>query len=271
MTCSMAFEDAVEGIVEFLAAAGRRLEYRWVPPSRTAAPTLVFLHEALGCAALWRDFPEQLAAHTGAGALVYSRAGHGRSESGSGTRGADHFAEEALVVLPGVLAARGIAHPVLVGHSDGATIALVHAASEVSTARAVILEAPHVLIEEITLASVAAARKAFARGQLREKLARWHDGVDPLFRRWADTWLDPAFRHWSMESSLASVRCPTLVIQGDLDQYGSLAQVDAIRRGVGGRVESVILPGVGHVPHAERGDLVLDAMADFVSRVGGGV
>ncbi len=252
--------------MEFLAAAGPRLEYRWVPPSRTGAPALVFLHEALGCAALWRDFPERLAARTGAGALVYSRAGHGRSEPAPAMRRTEQFSHEALVVLPEVLAARGIESPVLIGHSDGATIALVHAAAFERT-RGLVLEAPHVFIEDITLAGVAGARAAYAGGRLRERLGRWHDNVDPMFNRWADTWLDPAFRSWSIESLLPAVRCPTLVVQGEADAYGTLAQVDAIRRGVGGRAEALIIPACGHSPHAEALETVLDAMTDFVGRL----
>ena len=257
--------------MEYLAAAGRRLEFRWIAPGHAGAPTLVFLHEALGSAGLWRDFPDQVAERTGAAALVYSRAGHGRSEPASGTRGAEHFAEEALVVLPEVLAERDIARPILVGHSDGATIALVHAASAVSTARALILEAPHVFIEDVTLAGVASAREAFGNGSLRQRLARWHDHVDPLFSRWADTWLDPAFRDWSMERMLAEVRCPALLIQGELDQYGTVAQLDAIRRRVTGPTESLVLPGAGHAPHAERPAEVLDAVAGFLARLTGSV
>jgi pimeloyl-ACP methyl ester carboxylesterase len=253
--------------VEYLRAAGRRLEYRWIAPCRAGAPTLVFLHEALGSAALWRDFPDRLAERTGAAALVYSRAGHGRSEPGPDLRGPDHFAHEGLVVLPDVLAACGVARPVLVGHSDGATIALAHAASAGSVARALILEAPHVFVEEVTVGGVAAARRAFTGGQLRERLARWHDQVDAMFSRWADTWLDPAFRHWTMEAMLPEVRCATLVIQGEPDAYGTIAQVEAISSRAGGPVETVVLPGGGHSPHAERPDDVLDAMARFVQQL----
>ena len=253
--------------MEYLTAAGRRLEYRWIQPRGPGLPALVFLHEALGSAGQWREFPDRLAARTGAAALIYSRAGHGRSAPSSGARGYQLFAEEALVALPEVLAARAISHPILVGHSDGATIALVHAASKASVARALILEAPHVFVEEATLAGVAQARDAFASGPLRAKLARWHDQVDPMFGRWADTWLDPTFRDWTMEEMLAKVRCPTLVIQGELDQYGTPAQVHAICREVSGPVESLIIPGVRHAPHAERGSQVLDAMAEFIDRV----
>jgi pimeloyl-ACP methyl ester carboxylesterase len=253
--------------VEYLAAAVHRLEFRWIEPRRAGAPTLVFLHEALGSAELWRDFPDHLADRSGAGTLVYSRAGHGRSGPPPDFRGPDHFAHEALVVLPQVLAARGIARPVLVGHSDGATIALASAASHALAAVALILEAPHVFVEDITVAGVAAARAAFTEGRLRERLARWHDHVDPMFFRWADTWLDPAFRGWTMEPALPNVRCPTLVIQGDPDPYGSVAQVEAIRRGANGRVETLVLPGGGHAPHAERPAEVLDTMVRFVGRL----
>ncbi len=228
---------------------------------------LVFLHEALGAAALWRDFPDRLAGRTGAAALVYSRAGHGRSDPGRELRGPDHFAHEALVVLRELLAARDIHSPVLIGHSDGATIALVEAANEGSVARGVILEAPHVFVETVTVAGVAAARKAFTDGRLRERLARWHEHVDPMFARWADTWLDPTFRHWSMIEMLPGVRCPALVIHGEPDPFGTIAQVEAISAGVSGPVETLVLPGGGHAPHAERPEDVLRAMARFVGRV----
>jgi pimeloyl-ACP methyl ester carboxylesterase len=253
--------------VDFLTAAGRRLEYRWIPSRASGGATLVFLHEALGSAALWRDFPDRLAERTGAAALIYSRAGHGRSEPAAGPAVPHHFSHEALVVLPEVLAARGIERPVLVGHSDGATIALVHAVAQPGVAQALILEAPHVFVEEITVTGVTAARAAFGGGGLREKLGRWHDHVDPVFHRWADAWLDPAFRGWTMEPSLDRVSCPTFVIQGEPDPYGTRAQVDAIAGRVTGPVETFILPGAGHTPHGGRPHEVLEAMAGFIERV----
>jgi pimeloyl-ACP methyl ester carboxylesterase len=252
--------------VEYLTAGGDRLEYRWIPPRHSRAPVLVLLHEALGAAGQWRDFPDRLAARTGAAAMVYSRAGHGRSTQGAGVRGPDHFAREARV-LRELVAARGIARPVLIGHSDGATIALTEGASEGSIAAGMILEAPHVFIEEITVAGVAAARTAFIEGKLRLRLARWHDHVDSMFYRWADTWLDPSFRQWSMTAMLPRIRCPLLVIQGEADPYGTVAQVAAISGGASGSVETLVLPRGGHAPHAERPEDVLDAMAGFVERL----
>jgi pimeloyl-ACP methyl ester carboxylesterase len=180
--------------------------------------------------------------------------------------GAAHLIDEATVVLPEVLAAAGVERPVLVGHSDGGTIALMYAAA-MGGASGLIVEADHVFVEDVTVAGVAGARAAFANGGLRDRLARWHDHVDSMFNRWADTWLDPGYRSWTIEPTLRAVSCPVLVIQGEPDPYGTLAQVDAIRRGVGGAVDTLILERGGHAPHASMPDEVLTAMARFVARL----
>jgi len=164
-----------------------------------------------------------------------------------------------------VLAARGIEAPVLVGHSDGATIALIHAADGRWPVRGLVLEAPHVLVEDVTIEGIERARAAYQTGTLREKLGPWHADVNATFRGWADAWLMPGFREWSIERLLARVRCPALVIQGEDDQYGTLAQVAAIQRGMGGPVEALVLAGCGHAPHADRPEEVLDAMARFIA------
>lgn len=248
-----------------LVADGRRIEYRWIEPRRADALPLVFLHEGLGSAALWRDFPDRLAERTGAGALVYSRYGFGGSEPLQEPRRSDYLHHEASITLPAVLETLGIERPVLIGHSDGATIALIHAAESPRPVRAIVLEAPHVFVEDVTIAGIERARAAYAEGQLREKLAPWHTDVDATFGGWTDVWLQPEFREWSIVRLIMRVACPTLVIQGENDPYGTAAQLETIARAVSGPVETMLLPGCGHAPHAEQPDVVLDAMTEFVN------
>lgn len=248
----------------FLTAAGRRLEYRWIPAARPGAPPLVFLHEGLGSIGQWRDFPDRLAAATGAGALIYSRYGFGRSEPLQEPRTAEYLHREALDALPEVLVDRGIERPVLVGHSDGATIALLHAADGRWPVRGLVLEAPHVFVEDVTINGIERARAEYEAGHLRDRLQSWHEDVDATFRGWADTWLQPGFRAWNIQRALPGIRCPTLVIQGEDDRYGTGTQVEAIRRGTSGPVEVLMLPACGHTPHAEQPDVVLAAMARFI-------
>ncbi|HUR96413.1 MAG TPA: alpha/beta hydrolase [Gemmatimonadales bacterium] len=253
-----------------LVADGRRLEYRWIAPQAAGAPPLVLLHEGLGSADLWGDFPDRLAERTGWGTLIYSRYGFGGSDRLAEPRDAGYLDREALVALPALLAELGLASPVLVGHSDGATIALIHAADGRWNVRGLVLEAPHVFVEQVTLRGVVRARAAFTDGTLRERLRPWHADVDATFRGWADVWLQPEFRDWNIEGRLTGVRCPTLLIQGENDQYGTRKQLTAIERGISGPVTTVVLPDCGHAPHAERGDEVLDRMARFLSESIGG-
>lgn len=250
---------------QYLAADGRQLEYRWIPPHHRGKPPLVLLHEGLGSAELWRDFPDRLAHRTGSGALVYSRYGYGRSDVLGAPRDIHYLEHEALTSLTAVLAALRIGSPVLIGHSDGATIALIHAADGRWPVRGLVLEAPHVFVEDVTIQGIAGARVAYESGTLRDKLQPWHTDVDATFNGWADVWLQPGFREWSIERHLSGIRCPTLVIQGEDDLYGTLAQVEAIQRGISGPVETLALQGCGHAPHAERPEEVLDAMARFVA------
>jgi pimeloyl-ACP methyl ester carboxylesterase len=168
--------------------------------------------------------------------------------------------DEALL-LPEVLRAAGIADPVLFGHSDGASIAIIH--SKASRVRGLVLEAPHVFAEELSLRSIAKARDAYERGDLRARLARWHEHVDEAFWGWNGPWLHPGFRGWNLTGCLPSIRAPALLIQGDADEYGTLAQIDAIARGLRGRSETLVLRGVGHAPHKDRETDVLDAVARF--------
>ena len=227
-------------------------------------PALVFLHEGLGSVALWRDFPDRLAAETGRRALLYSRAGHGFSDVPPAPRTPRFMHDEALDVLPAVLREAGIADPVLVGHSDGASIALIHAAEH--PVRALVLLAPHVFVEDLSVASIAAAREAFATTGLRDRMARHHRDAEATFRLWNDIWLAPEFRDWNIEDVLAGVTAPVLLIQGEHDQYGTLAQVEAVRDGVAGPAELVVLDA-RHAPHLEAPEPTLAAAADFARRV----
>ena len=170
-------------------------------------------------------------------------------------------------MLPEVLAARGLESPVLVGHSDGATIALIHAADGRWKVRGLVLEAPHVFVEDVTIEGIVRARAAFTGGTLRERLRLWHTDIDATFAGWADTWLQPGFRDWTIERRLPAIRCPALVIQGQDDRYGTLAQVTAIERGSGGPVTTLVLPECGHAPHAERPEEVLERIARFIVTV----
>ena len=248
----------------FVTAGGRRLEYRWIGPPGGEVPTLVFLHEGLGSASLWRDFPDRLAAATGLGALVYSRAGYGRSDPAGLPRPVRFMHDEAAVLVE-VLEGTGVRDPVLVGHSDGASIAIIYAGSDAGPRpRGLVLEAPHVFTEPHGLASIAAIREQYRTTGLRERLARHHAHVDVAFHGWNDVWLDPEFRAWNIETCLPRISAPILVVQGEDDEYGTWAQVEAIRAGSGGPVEVLAVPACGHSPHREHPDVVLAAMARFV-------
>jgi len=252
----------------FLTAADRQLEFRWIEPTAPDRPTLVFLHEGLGSIAQWKTFPDTVAAATGCGALLYSRHGFGQSDPLAEPRDVDYLAHEALVVLPAVLAARGIVEPILIGHSDGATIALLYASDARWNTRAIVIEAPHVFVEDVGLTGIERALEAYRDGDLRRKLDKYHRDVDAMFNGWADTWLRPEFRAWNMESRLPGVRCPVLLIQGLGDPYGSIAQVEAIERQVGGPVQVMLLPECAHAPHVECDREVREAMVRFIIRHG---
>jgi len=251
--------------MQFVTVGAQRLEYALIPARDAAAPTLILLHEGLGSLALWRDFPAQLAQATGASVLVYSRLGYGKSTPLTQKRRVDYMHVEALEVLPALRDALAIAEPVLVGHSDGASIALLHAGAGRWKVRGLVLEAPHVFVEDVTITSIEAAREAYATSELRSRLARYHDDVDGAFRGWNDIWLDPDFRSWNIESCLAGVTCPTLVIQGADDEYGTPAQLDAITATIGGPVETLLLPDCKHSPHRDQPDVTLAAMTRFIA------
>ncbi len=246
---------------------GRRLAARWLGPGADQAPTLVFLHEGLGSIGQWKRFPAELARLTGCGALVYDRWGYGGSDPlpEPYRRPIDFMEREGEETVPALLDALQIREAILFGHSDGASIALSAAATGDTRIRAVISEAAHVFAEEEGIASVAAIRSDWERTDLRSRLARFHPKtIDGAFLGWADTWLDPAFRAFDLTHLLGRITCPVLVIQGEQDQYGTLAQVAAIVEGCAGQTERLTLPGIGHAPHHEDARAVLDAAVPFV-------
>jgi pimeloyl-ACP methyl ester carboxylesterase len=243
-----------------LTVAGRALE-AVERPGDPALPALVLLHEGLGSAGLWRDFPGALHDATGRRVIAFSRFGHGRSQPPPKPRTPAFFHEEALDVLPQVLEQLDAPEPVLVGHSDGGSIALIHAGRHRVAALALL--APHVVVEEITLAAIRATREAFLDGDLRARIARHHDDPDAAFWGWCDVWLDPDFEAWSLEAEAARVTAPTLLIQGADDPYGTLDQLDRIAARVRGPVRRLVVGG-GHSPHLEQPQAVVRAIAEFV-------
>ncbi|MEW5984171.1 MAG: alpha/beta hydrolase [Acidobacteriota bacterium] len=246
----------------------RRLEYELHDPVVAGAPLVVFLHEGLGCLEAWRDFPARVAAATGCGTLVYSRWGHGGSEARPGAWPVSFMHDEAQSSLPDLLGHLGIERPVLFGHSDGASIALLHAAQYPDAVRAVISVAAHVMVEAETVESIRAARARFEEGSLRQGLERYHGpNTATMFDGWSGVWLHPAFRGWDIRPELGRVRCPVLAIQGSADHYGTPVQLDAIRDGVAGPVVTSLLRGCGHSPHRDAPDAVIKAVSTLVARL----
>jgi len=252
----------------FAIVTGRQIEYRMIPGD-LAQPTLVFLHEGLGCVTLWRDFPDKVAAGLGARALVYSRFGYGQSD-GLLVKNTPRFMhDEALDVLPALLDRLGIERPLLIGHSDGASIALIHAAASGRPVHGLVLMAPHVFIEPICLESIARIRDTYLGTDLKQRLAKYHAHVDDAFLGWADTWLLREFRSWSIEDLLPAVSQPLLLIQGRDDEYGSLAQLDRIEAHAQAPVSRLVLDRCGHSPHRDQEAAVLDAIAAFARGLAG--
>jgi pimeloyl-ACP methyl ester carboxylesterase len=249
-----------------LKVKDHQLEYQWHGPDPEQAPTLVFLHEGLGCVATWKDFPEQVAATTGCGALVYSRAGYGSSDPCDLPRPVRFMHIEALSTLPAVLDAFEIREAILIGHSDGGSIALIHTGG-INDARVkgLILLAPHVFVEDLGLDSIRRIRDEYRNGDLRRRLERYHGkNVDNAFWGWNDVWLNPEFRAWNIEEYLPRIDVPQLLIQGEDDQYGTPAQIEAIERGVVGSNQKLLLRDCGHSPHFDRFEQTLAAINKFV-------
>lgn len=230
---------------------------------------LVFLHEGLGSVSQWRDFPRAVAAATGCPAFVYSRWGYGQSDRADLPRPLSFMHDEARGALPEILDIMGIGEAILIGHSDGASIALIYAGENGARLRGLVLEAPHVFVENECISSIAERRVEWGNTELREKLARHHADVDSAFYGWADAWLHPDFRKWDLTSFLPGVRVPVLVIQGEDDDYGTTAQVDAVCTRVSGPAERVLLSDCGHSPHRDKPEETLAAMAGFIRRITG--
>jgi pimeloyl-ACP methyl ester carboxylesterase len=251
----------------FVDIGGQRLEYRFVGPQPDKAPTLVLLHEGLGCVGLWNDFPEKLADATGTGVFVYSRAGYGKSSPVSLPRPLSYMHDEARETLPKLLDAIGFRRGLLIGHSDGASITAVYAGSHQDhRVGGVVLIAPHFFIEESNLAAIAEATKAYKTGDLRGRLARWHDDVDNAFRGWNEAWLDPQFRKWDITEFLAYIRVPVLIVQGEDDQYGTVKQIELAQQECYCPVEVVLLPKARHSPQRDVPEPTLKAISEFVAR-----
>ncbi len=227
---------------------------------------LVFLHEGLGCLSLWRDFPDKVARRLRCRAMIYSRQGYGQSAALDSPRKPDFMHDEALQVLPALLRELGIQKPVLIGHSDGASIALIHAAADASDVPALVLMAPHVLVEAISVQSIAAITETYEKSDLRVRLARHHAHVDDAFLGWSRIWLHPQFRGWSLGAECQKLRCPTLLIQGEDDDYGTLAQLDAIESVAAAPVERLVLAKCGHAPHRDREAVVIEAIHRFLAQ-----
>lgn len=253
----------------FQTAGGHRLEYSRIDPgprpgAAADAPVLVFLHEGLGSVALWKDFPERVSHATGCPTIVYSRYGYGKSDRLAEARGVDYMHREALEVLPQLLDALSIRNPILIGHSDGASIALIHAGAGSRPVRGLVLLAPHVFVEDITVESIAQAGVAFDTTDLAVRLGLYHDHVEAMFQGWNDIWLHPDFRRWNIEEYLPGVTCPVLLIQGEDDQYGTAAQVTAIAKQVNGPVETLMLPHCAHSPYVDQKQATVEKIAHFV-------
>lgn len=245
-----------------------QIEYAFVGNAKAAAPWLIFLHEGLGSLAMWRDFPQRLAQACGVRGLVYSRPGYGRSTPRPANVhwAPDFMHRQAREVLPALLAALGAPPRYhLFGHSDGASIALIHAASFPQRVATATVLAPHILVEPISITNIEAARRAYTEGDLRSKLARYHDDVDSAFWGWNDIWLAPAFRAWSLRDLLPAIRCPVLAVQGEDDAYGTMAQIDGIAAALApGQCQRLKLPHCGHSAHRDQPDAVIRAAQAFL-------
>ena len=251
-----------------LSASGKSLEYACWGPCPSDAPTLVLLHEGLGCTALWRDFPAKLAEATGFGVFAYSRAGYGRSDPAELPRPLDYMTQEAIDVLPQVLDAIGFRRGVLLGHSDGATIAAIYAGSVPDMrVRGIITMAPHFFTEEMGLAEIANAKVAFDTGDLRSRMAKYHADPDNTFRGWNDSWLHPDFKAWNVSDVIDYIRIPVLAIQGEDDQYGTLAQIDELENRCYAPVDRLVLSDCRHAPFIDQPDAVVVQIADYCARL----
>jgi pimeloyl-ACP methyl ester carboxylesterase len=255
-----------------VAAADCRFSAKLIHPPgferEDLRPHLIFLHEGLGCITLWRDFPETLCRSTGCPGFVYDRKGYGTSKPFEDDWPADYLHKEALQYLPALLRAAGITETVLIGHSDGGSIALIAASTGDQSITGVITEAAHIFVEEVTLSGIRKAVKDFETGGLKEKLARYHKGhTEAVFYRWAKRWLAAEFSDWNIEKCLQGITCPVLALQGEEDEYGTPAQIEGIADLVSGPVDAVLIPECGHIPHLQARKRVLQEMTQFITKL----
>jgi len=246
-----------------------RAKHIIIDENATDKSTLVFLHEGLGCLELWKDFPEKLCQQTGLNGLVYERVGFGKSSPlGIVPRPTDYLEREGRDILPQVLDQANIKNPLLVGHSDGGSIALVFAAHHPDKLVGAITEAAHVFVEDVTVAGIIKAGKHYFDGKLKPRLEKYHgNNTEKAFRGWHDTWLTPEFFHWNMENLLPNITCPLLVIQGIDDEYGTQHQVQSIVEKSAGIATPFMVPDCAHVPHFQAQGPVLSAMSSFIKKV----
>lgn len=252
----------------WLTIDGMQLEGRFWGPPPDQAPTIVLLHEGLGSVSMWRDFPERLSQKTGAGVFAYSRAGYGRSARATLPRPVDYMHREARDILPNVLDKIGLRDGLLLGHSDGASIAAIYAGCMADTRlKGLCLIAPHFFTEPVGLAAIAQARIAFNDSDMCQKLARYHDDANHAFTGWNDVWLDPEFKDWNITGLIDEITVPVCAVQGRADQYGTLDQLGALARRLKTRYVEHVLDGAHHAPHLEAADAVLGVVADFMTTI----
>ena len=250
----------------YITVQGHRLEYEGTGGRGADAPVMVFLHEGLGSLAMWKDFPGRCAQAAGCAALVYSRYGYGKSDPLKEARRVDFMHDEALKALPELLDKLAIERPILFGHSDGASIALIHAGAAGRLVRGVISVAAHLFVEDVAIRSIQAAKQIYETTDWREKLARYHSHPDSAFWGWNDIWLRPEFRRWNIEEYVPQITCPILAIQGEDDEYGTTEQIDRLAR-LTVNVEQLRLKNCRHSPHRDQPEAVIEATARFVLRL----
>lgn len=245
----------------------QHIEYQWLFPEKTGSDLIVFLHEGLGSVSMWKSWPAQVCAATDTRGLVFSRYGYGRSTPRPAEEKwpVDYMHQQAASALPALFKALGLdkERPVLFGHSDGGSIALLYAAFHPERVKAIAVAAPHIFVEDITVANIEKARQAYLETDLRAKLSRYHQDVDSAFWGWNDIWLDPAFRAWNIESHLSRIACPVLAIQGEDDEYGTLEQIRGIAR-YAAQTKLCTIPGCGHSPHRDQPQAVIEALGEFL-------
>lgn len=263
---------ATPSLVE-ISTMGKKIdiEYQWISPERTDRPLIVFLHEGLGSISMWRDWPAKVCEATGCRGLVHSRYGYGQSTTRplDEARGVDYLHVQAHDALPALFEALGLGdeQPILFGHSDGGSIALLYAALFPDSVRAIAVAAPHIFVEDITLEGIRKARDVYQSTDFPARLARHHRDGESVFRAWVDVWLTPAFRDWNIEAFLEDIRCPVLAMQGVDDEYGTLEQIRGIERRVPG-TRLLEIPSCGHSPHRDQPQAVIEALREFLSDIG---